>query len=428
MTEQLTNPYLSHYACAVCGQAFALDSVTYTCPTCGPVGTLDMLYDYARLGAALRPADISAKTAPQQFNMWRYGPLLPITDPAVMPPLHVGWTPLIPAPRLAAAYGLGEVWLKDDGRNPTASLKDRASAMVVARATQINAPVVTTASTGNAAAALAGLCASVGLRAVIFVPAKAPAAKIAQLLVYGATVLLVDGTYDDAYALSVQAAAEYGWYCRNTGMNPYTTEGKKTAALETVEQLGWRAPDVMIVSVGDGNIIAGQYKGFYDLYQLGWIDRMPRLIGVQAAGSANLVRAWQNHIPAEAMQPGPSDTIADSISAGLPSDRAKGLRAVNATGGVYLSVTDAEILAAIPALARGSGVFAEPACAAALAGLTKARESGAVRHGESVVLLITGNGLKDIKGAMASIEGEGGLPIGREMSAVREATKRLGLG
>lgn len=419
--------YLTHYQCPLCLREFALGEVTYTCPDCGPVGTLDMLYDYERLTQDYSPAAFSLQTAAAALNMWRYRPLLPVITDRFIPPLQVGWTPLIPAPRLAQLHALKALWLKDDGRNPTASLKDRASAMVVARATEIGASVVTTASTGNAAAALAGLCASVGMKAVIFVPAKAPTAKIAQLLVYGATVLLVDGTYDDAYALSVQAAEEYGWYCRNTGMNPYTTEGKKTASLEIAEQLGWRAPDVLVVSVGDGNIIAGQYKGFYDLHRLGWIEKMPRIIGIQAAGSDSLVTAWEHNLSARDMPPGGTETIADSISAGLPSDRAKALRAVRETNGAYLRVSDAEILAAIPALARGSGIFAEPAAAAAYAGLIKARQADLIHAGEEVVLLVTGSGLKDIRAAMISIEGESGHPVAKDMADVRRVLESLQL-
>jgi threonine synthase len=330
---------------------------------------------------------------------------------------------LIDAPRLAHSLGLRRVWLKDDGRNPTGSLKDRASAMVVARAIQIGAPVVTTASTGNAAAALAGVCASVGRPAVIFVPASAPPAKIAQLLVYGAFVLLVQGTYDDAFDLSVKASEEYGWYCRNTGMNPFTTEGKKTAAFELCEQLGWSAPDVVMVSVGDGNIIAGQYKGWYDLHQLGWVAKLPRLIGVQADGSSALVQAWRAGLSYQQvadMPPAPADTVADSISASLPRDRVKALRAVRETNGAYISVPDIEIVAAIPELARQSGVFAEPAAAATLAGLKWAMREGHVQPEDHVALLLTGNGLKDIKGAMTSVEGRSaGLPVQVDMADVR---------
>jgi threonine synthase len=383
-----------------------------------------MVYDYERLRREVTPSVIAVRTRPADHTMWRYRPLLPILDDAFIPPLPVGWTPLIDAPRLAASLGQAQVWLKDDGRNPTASLKDRASAMVVARAAQMGTSVVTTASTGNAAAALAGLCASMGMRAVIFVPAKAPPAKIAQLLVYGATVLLVQGTYDEAFELCVQAAEEYGWYCRNTGMNPYTTEGKKTAALEIAEQLGWRAPDVVVVSVGDGSIIGGQYKGWHDLHQLGWVEKMPRLIGVQAEGSANVARAWREAADPALMQPGPSETLADSISASLPRDRIKALRAARATGGAYVTVSDAAILAAIPELAQQTGVFAEPAAVTTLVGLKQARLEGYVKPHERVVLLLTGNGLKDINNAMKSVGV--GHPVAADMADVRRVIGAMG--
>jgi threonine synthase len=383
-----------------------------------------MVYDYERLRREVTPSVIAVRTRPADHTMWRYRPLLPILDDAFIPPLPVGWTPLIDAPRLAASLGQAQVWLKDDGRNPTASLKDRASAMVVARAAQMGTSVVTTASTGNAAAALAGLCASMGMRAVIFVPAKAPPAKIAQLLVYGATVLLVQGTYDEAFDLCVQAAEEYGWYCRNTGMNPYTTEGKKTAALEIAEQLGWRAPDVVVVSVGDGSIIGGQYKGWHDLHQLGWVEKMPRLIGVQAEGSANVARAWREAADPALMQPGPSETLADSISASLPRDRIKALRAARATGGAYVTVSDAAILAAIPELAQQTGVFAEPAAVTTLVGLKQARLEGYVQPHERVVLLLTGNGLKDINNAMKSVGV--GHPVAADMADVRRVIGAMG--
>ncbi|HRE47024.1 MAG TPA: threonine synthase [Aggregatilineales bacterium] len=419
----MPSSYLSHLQCPVCKATYAPNTIPYTCPACGEVGALDMVYDYAALRRDLTPATISAH---QEWTMWRYRPLLPVIDDTYIPPLPVGWTPLVPAPRLAERFGLAEVWLKDDGRNPTASLKDRASAMVVARAREIGADAITTASSGNAAAALAGVCASVGLRPVIFVPKTAPQAKVTQLLIFGARVFLVDGTYDDAFDLSVKAAHEFGWYCRNTGMNPYTTEGKKTAAFEIAEQLGWYAPDAMLVSVGDGNIIAGQYKGFYDLHQLGWIDHMPRLIGVQAAGSAPFVRAWEAGRDPATMPLERPKTIADSISVGFPRDRVKGMRAVRATNGAYLAVSDAAILAAIPDLARATGVFAEPAAATAYAGLKNALEHGMVRRGERVVVLITGSGLKDIASAIRSAESEGAkaetiLPT---LAAVREAMEK----
>lgn len=404
--------------CPLCDRAYAPDAVQYTCPACGEVGTLDVLYDYAALKISVDRAAIAA--GPN--SMWRYKPLLPIQPESTVPPLRVGWTPFYDAPRVAAELDVAQVWLKDDGQNPTGSFKDRASAMVVARAIELGIETISTASTGNAAAALAGVCASVGKTPIIFVPASAPEAKIAQLLVYGATVLLVNGTYDQAFDLCTQICLAEGWYCRNTAMNPFTTEGKKTAAFEIAEQLGWNVPDVVVVSVGDGNIIAGVYKGFYDLHQLGWIDRMPRLIGVQAAGSAALYHAWKDGTRAEDMQPIDAQTVADSISAGLPRDRAKGLRAVRQTQGAYVSVTDEAILASIPRLARLSGVFAEPACAAAFAGAEQARREGHILPTDTVALLLTGNGLKDIRRAQQSVGA--GLLVEPTLESVKSALTR----
>jgi threonine synthase len=270
--------------------------------------------------------------------------------------------------------------------------------------------IITTASTGNAAAALAGLCASVGRPNVIFVPQSAPQAKIAQLLVFGATVLLVEGTYDDAFELCLQAAETFGWYNRNTGFNPYMTEGKKTVSYEIAEQLNWQSPDVVLVSVGDGCIMGGVHKGFKDLLALGWIEQMPRLIGVQAAGSNYLAEAWTNGEDVLTKPPIKAETVADSISAGLPRDRIKAMTAVTETNGAFITVTDEEILAAVPALAQSCGVFAEPAGAAAYAGLVKAANDGLVRPTDRIVVINTGNGLKDVQSAMKAVEMAGTRP------------------
>ncbi|MEZ4666731.1 MAG: threonine synthase [Anaerolineae bacterium] len=402
--------------CPLCGRSFQPAEVQYTCPVCGPVGTLEVLYDYDALGAQL---DRDALRNQREMSMWRYKALLPIESNSPVPPLRVGMTPFYDTPRLAEDLGLKQVWLKDDGQNPTGSLKDRASALVVARAMEQGIETVSTASTGNAAAALSGVGASVGMNIIIFVPASAPEAKIAQLLVYGATVLLVEDTYDVAFELCSQMCLSEGWYCRNTGMNPFTVEGKKTAAYEIAEQMNWSVPDVVIVGVGDGNIIAGIYKGFYDLYELGWIQRIPRLIGVQAEGSSALVHAWQHNLKAEEMIPMPAETIADSISAGVPRDRAKALRAVRETNGAFVAVPDDEILAAIPAIAQKSGVFAEPSCAAVYAGAKRAVQSKLIANDESVLLLMTGNGLKDVKRAQQSVAR--GLRVQPTVESVRQA-------
>jgi threonine synthase len=387
--------------CLICGKEYSPDQVDYVCPDHGDEGILDVQYDYDLIGRRISQGDLLHST---NYTIWRYKPLLPVRPDSPVPPLTVGWTPLYRADRLAGELGLQHLWVKDDGRQPTASFKDRASAIAVVKAQEKGAEIITTASTGNAAAALAGLCASVNQPNVIFVPGSAPQAKVAQLLVFGSTVMLVKGTYDDAFELCLLAAKEYGWYNRNTAYNPYMTEGKKTASYEICEQLGWQAPDRIFVSVGDGCIIGGLHKGLKDLLALGWIDRMPRLIGVQAAGSAYMAQAWANAEDVLTKPPIQAHTLADSISAGLPRDRLKAMAAVRETGGAYLQVSDQEILAAIPALARGCGVFAEPAGAAAYAGLLKAVDEGLVPPQERIVVLVTGNGLKDVPSAMKSVE------------------------
>ncbi|MGD8856274.1 MAG: threonine synthase [Chloroflexota bacterium] len=393
--------HILHLKCLICGKEYAPDEVEYVCPDHGNEGILDVRYDYERIGRQFSRESLAQN---RDYSIWRYKPLMPVQPDAEVPPLQVGWTPLYPAPRLAADLGLEQLWVKDDGRQPTASYKDRASAVAVVKTRERGAEIVTTASTGNAAAALSGLCASVGQANVIFVPESAPQAKIAQLLVFGSTVLLVRGSYDDAFELCLEAAGEYGWYNRNTAYNPYMTEGKKTGSYEICEQLDWQAPDVIVVSVGDGNIIGGLHKGLKDLLALGWIDHMPRLIGVQAEGSSYMYQAWKNGEDVLTKPPVRAVTLADSISAGLPRDRIKALAAVNETSGAYVSVSDDEILAAIPAMARGSGVFGEPAGAAAYAGLVKAVSQGLVTAGERTVVINTGNGLKDVAGAMKSLD------------------------
>ena len=420
--------HVRHLKCLICGAEYGPDEIEYVCPKHGDDGIVDVRYDYELIGRRISPTTLAED---RNYTIWRYRPLLPIRPDSPVPPLTVGWTPLYRADRLAASLGLKHVWVKDEGRQPSASLKDRASSIAVVKAREWGAEVITTSSTGNAGAALSALCASVGQKNVIFVPESAPPAKIAQLLVYGSTVILVRGTYDDAFALCAQAAKEFGWFNRNTGYNPYMSEGKKTVSYEICEQLTaqveahgraplhWHAPDRIFVSVGDGCIIGGVHKGLKDLLALGWIEKMPKIMGVQAAGSAALYDAWRAGISALEMKPIAAHTIADSISAGLPADRIKALAAVRETGGAYVKVTDEEILAAIPALARGCGVFAEPAGAAAYAGLVKAVEQGLVHPDERIVVLATGNGLKDIASARKSV-GEP-LVVEKDLAAVKQA-------
>jgi threonine synthase len=396
------------YKCSLCEQEYDIDEVQYTCPRDG--GNLDVILDYTRIRKNFQIEDLLASSEP---SLWRYLPLLPVSDPggAGTPIRAAGWTPVYSPPQLAESLGLNTLWVKDESRNPTASFKDRASAVVVARAREIGAEVVVTASTGNAGAALAGMSAAVAQKAVIFAPRTAPPAKVAQLLVYGAQVLLVDGTYDDAFDLTIQAADEFGWYCRNTGYNPFTVEGKKTAALEIWElmQTGIiRLPEAsnpakplnIFVSVGDGNIISGLHKGFKDLLALGWLEAMPRIFGIQAEGSAAIANAF--FAGTEKITPVSAKTLADSISVDLPRDGVRAVRAAKETGGSYITVSDGEILAAIAALGK-AGIFAEPAGATSYAGLVKAVQQAGIGKNDPVLVLNTGSGLKDVKAAMQAV-------------------------
>jgi threonine synthase len=300
---------------------------------------------------------------------------------------------------------LKQLWIKDDGRNPTASYKDRASAVVVARAGEVKAEVIVTASTGNAGAALAGMAAACGRKAIIFAPKTAPQAKIAQLLVFGAQVILVDGNYDQAFDLSVMASQEFGWYCRNTGYNPFTAEGKKTAAFEIWEQILLSNEKIteklcVFVSVGDGNIISGIHKGFKDLKELGLIDSVPRIFGIQSEGSSAIANAFEEKT--EEIKPVHATTLADSISVDLPRDGLRALRAATQTGGAFIKVNDQEILNAIGKLGK-AGIFSEPAGATAYAGVLKASATDIIKADDPLVCMITGSGLKDVKAAMQAV-------------------------
>ncbi len=400
------------YICSLCKTEYAPGEVTYTCPKDG--GNLDVVLDYEAIKAKYQPEDILSRTDP---SLWRYLPLLPVSMPeGEETPLHAaGGTPVFKLTSLAEKLGLQNLWLKDESKNPTASFKDRASAIVVARAQELKSEIIVTASTGNAGAALAGMSAAVGQKAVIFAPKSAPQAKVAQLLIFGAKVILVDGTYDEAFDLTVKCSNEFGWYCRNTGYNPFTAEGKKTAAFEiwewwTEAHQKWHKtfgeeadhkPLTVFVSVGDGNIISGIHKGFKDLSQLGWMPRMPRIIGVQAEGSAAVSNAF--HGNTETITPVSAKTLADSISVDLPRDGVRAIRAAKETGGTYITVTDDEILKAVAELGR-AGIFAEPAGAAAYAGLVKGSATGVVGSEAPVLVLNTGSGLKDVRAAMQAVE------------------------
>lgn len=393
------------FKCFACGAEQSASFAGYVCPACE--GNLEVTYDYAALASDARALH---KTAAGRNDIFRYARLLPVTRLDLASPLRVGMTPLYRADRLGAAAGLKHLHLKDDGLNPSASFKDRAGAVALVRARETGAKVIAGASTGNAGSSMACLAASVGAPCVIFVPEKAPAAKIAQLLVFGAKVLAVRGTYDDAFELCMKVCAERDWFNRNTGLNPFTREGKKTCSFEICEQLAWNAPDRVVVPTGDGNIISGIWKGMRDLHAVGLIDRLPKIDCAQSERSAAIVGTiakletgnWKlagadwSCVEVETVQ---ATTIADSISVDVPRDGLAAVRAVVESGGEAVTVSDEDILAAIPELARGAGVFAEPAAACAWACTKKLAREGKIKPDERVVCLITGNGLKDVASA-----------------------------
>lgn len=386
--------------CATCRHEYDPSELDYTCPQCGPLqGTLDVIYDHNEAAKKLRRDSLGKN---RDTSHWRYLPILPVAKPVFIQPLNTGWTPMYPVPRLASHWNIANLWLKDDSRNPTASFKDRASSVGVVKALEKGARTVTAASTGNAASSWSAYTALAGLETFIFVPQNAPKGKIAQLLLYGAKVLQVQGTYDEAFDLCCQAAEKWGWYNRSTAINPYLGEGKKTGALEICEQLNWQVPDYVFVSVGDGCILQGTWKGFMDFYEMGLIDKLPKVVGVQAEGSAPLYKAWQAQ--AQLCEPLVPETVADSISVGVPRDQVKALRAVRESGGRFMIVSDDEIVAAISNLARETGVLAEPAGAAAFAGVTKTAEGEGFAEQDRVVAMVTGHGLKDIDGLMRAVD------------------------
>ncbi|HXR39259.1 MAG TPA: threonine synthase [Terracidiphilus sp.] len=388
--------------CVHCGRTYNTEEVDLWCPACGHHdGILDVLYDYEAIRRELNPQVLAANS---NHSIWRYLPLLPVDDRTLLPHLQVGWTPLYDAPALADELGVARCWVKDEGRNPTASFKDRASALGVVKALEKKASKIACASTGNAASSLAGFAAAANLPAAIFVPANAPPAKVAQLLVFGAQVFSVEGTYDQAWELCMQASAEFGWYNRNCAINPYLIEGKKTVSLELAEQFlsltPGSFPDWVVVSVGDGCTIGGVGKGLREMHTLGFIPRLPRMLGVQADGCKPFLTAWRQN---SSLVPCEAHTLADSIAVGHPRNFAKGMRAVTESGGAFVAVTDEEILQSIPLLARKAGVFGEPAGVAGVAGVRRAVESGLIHRSESVAIVMTGNGLKDIQSALRAV-------------------------
>lgn len=383
------------YRCTICGREFPFEPERMTCPHCGEKGILDILYDYDEIARDLTRESLAVC---RDNSMWRYRALMPVADSVdVSRFLRIGWTPLYESLSLGRELGVKALYIKDDGLNPTASLKDRASGVAVAKAIELGYDTIACSSTGNAASSCAGSAARMGLKAVIFVPERAPEGKVAQLMIFGARVVSVHGDYKATFDLSKAAIEKYGWYNRNAGINPVMTEGKKTVALEIAEQLGWNVTDWVACSVGDGCTIGGVYNGFYDLYRLGLIERIPKILGVQSTGCCPFVDAARENRP---LRPTAENTLADSIAVGVPRNPVKALRAVRESGGAWIAVSDERILDAMRVLGRTEGVFGEPAGVTATAGVIQAVADGLIRPDETVTVISTGSGLKDVKNAL----------------------------
>ena len=411
----MKNRKIKSLKCISCGEEHEQKKGLYTCKKCS--SNLEVIYDYSYIKKRISKAKLRKN---RTFDIWRYEALLPIEDTRYKPPVQIGGSPLYDNDTLARSMGIRKLYLKDDSRNPSASFKDRASAVAMVNALENNEKVLCGASTGNAASSMSCLTSTCSTKTIIFVPQSAPKAKIAQLLVFGASVIMVKGTYDDAFDLCIEASKEFGWYNRNTGYNPYTREGKKTCSFEIAEQLHWNVPDRVFVPTGDGNILSGIWKGFKDLYALRFITKLPKLIAVQAQYSNAVQKAFDSD---GRIRPVSGKTIADSISVSFPRDGDAAVQAIRESNGSAVTVTDDEILKAIKDVARGAGIFGEPAGVTSFAGLKKAIKTGEIKRNESAVVLITGNGLKDIDSAMKCV-GEPFL-IKPELKALKNIIKKI---
>jgi len=393
--------YVKNYECTVCHKIYDKTELINTCKACGEKGILDVNYDYEELKKVLNKTYFKNNT---DYSMWRYKHLISVYDRDFSNLLKVGWTPLYKSNQLRKDLGLKELYIKDEGLNPTASLKDRASIVAVVKALEENALVISCSSTGNAASSLAGNAARAGIDTVIFVPKRAPLGKLSQLLVYGAKVISVDGDYKDTFRLSKEAINHFGWYNRNAAINPHLVEGKKTVALEIAEQLDFTLTDWVSVSVGDGCTIGSVYKGFFDLFSIGLINKIPKILGVQSDGCSPFVTAYTTGCPLVEAE---ENTIADSIAVGIPRNPIKAQNAVSKSGGTWITVSDKEILKAMKILGSKEGIFGEPAGVAGFAGVINAVQQGIIKNTDSVTVIVTGNGLKDTTNALKAV----GSPI-----------------
>ena len=374
--------------CRECGRDYEIAPV-YTCEWC--FGPLEVTYDYDAIASAISRERIAAGPA----SIWRYADLLPV-DRGHAVDLGAGFTPLVRADRLAAALGLGEVWVKNDTLNPTNSFKDRVASVALSKALEFGFKTAACASTGNLANSVAAHAARAGLRSYVFIPSNLERAKVVTTAVYGGNVVAIEGHYDDVNRLCAELAGTYRWAFVNVNVRPFYAEGSKTLAFETAEQLGWETPDHVVVPVASGSLLTKIRKGFDELHKVGLLDRTPqvRVSGAQALGCSPVATAWREG--SDTIRPVKPDTIAKSLAIGNPADGYFALDAVRQTEGGLAAVSDGEVVEGIRLLARTEGIFAETAGGVTVASLKRLAEDGIVSADERVVVYITGLGLKTL--------------------------------
>lgn len=378
----------THLECTRCGARYESEALHRLSPCCEK--PLYPRYDLAAIGARLTRDELACRSA----DLWRYHELLPVRDPANAVRLGEGWTPLIETPRLALRLGVAQLWIKDEGQNPTASFKARGLCMAVSRARELGAGEVAIPSAGNAGSATAAYAAAAGMRAHVVVPRDTPAPIVEEMRALGADVELLDGLITDCAVRVAEGAREHGWFDLSTLKEPYRVEGKKTMGYEVAEQLGWTLPDVIVYPTGGGTGLVGMRKAFDEMEALGWIgSARPRMVSVQASGCAPIVRAWEEGTEHAAPWEG-----AHTYASGLRVPRAVGdfliLDGLRSSGGAAVAVDDDEMRRWTPIVGADSGVFCAPEGAATAAAVALLRRSGAIREDDRVVLFNTGSGLK----------------------------------
>ena len=393
--------YETKLACVTCRKTFPLE-VRYSCADCG--GILEVLYDYEPLQRETAAEDLIPEPG---LGLWRYKHLLPVSQEAAMLTLHEGGTPLIHGRNLAGKIGAGELYLKDETRNPSGAFKDRPMTVGISKARELGCRAVTTASSGNGAASLAVYAAKAGLPCFIFVPEGTPIGKVAHAVTAGAQVIKVRGDYSNSYRTAKQAAADYSWMnVTTTFLNPYTFEGDKTVAYELYRQLGRKVPDWILIPTGAGPLVYGIFKGLTELKRFGLTARMPRLVAVQSEGCQPIAAAFnggQERVKAWDEVKTVASAIADPLR-GYERDGELVLRVLRESRGLALAVSDAEMLQDVRLLAATEGVYDEPAAAAAVSALRRLLASGGIGKADQVVCLVTGHGLKDPISAVKDVQ------------------------